>query len=204
MSDISRMLAAAGLLVLLAACGGGAKTGSHEAAAGPGENPDQAAARIGERVITLGEIDAKAKAANMKPYQDLYDARRQALDGMIAETLMDAEAKSRGIKREELIQQEVTAKVVNPTDEQVESFYKQRQSAMGGRSLEEVKPQIQNFLATQSRNQAIQRFLNDLRKNAAVEITLDAPRVAVTIAENDPTRGPAGAPVQILEFSDFQ
>ena len=204
MPDISRKLASFGLLVVLAACGGGAKTGSHEAAAGPGESPDQTAARIGERVITLGEVDAKARAANMQPYQALYDARRQALDALIAETLMDAEAKSRGIAREALIQQEVTAKVVNPTDEQIENVYKQNANAMGGRSLEEMKPQIQNYLATQSRNRAIQKFLDDLRKKAAVEVTLDAPRVAVTIAENDPARGPAGAPVQIVEFSDFQ
>ena len=37
-----------------------------------------------------------------------------------------------------------------------------------------------------------------------VTTTLDPPRVPVTVAANDPVKGPAGAPVQIVEFSDFQ
>ena len=42
----------------------------------------------------------------------------------------------------------------------------------------------------------------DLRKRANVEVMLEAPRV--TVAAEGPSVGPAGAPVTIVEFSDFQ
>jgi protein-disulfide isomerase len=33
---------------------------------------------------------------------------------------------------------------------------------------------------------------------------LEPPRVEVTLAANDPSRGPAAAPVTIVEYSDYQ
>jgi acetyl-CoA synthetase len=39
---------------------------------------------------------------------------------------------------------------------------------------------------------------------AKVQITLDAPRVEVKVAANDPAKGPADAKVTVVEFSEFQ
>ena len=47
-------------------------------------------------------------------------------------------------------------------------------------------------------------FPASIKAKHEVKIHLDPPRVSVTIAANDPTKGPAGAPIQILEYSDFQ
>ena len=50
----------------------------------------------------------------------------------------------------------------------------------------------------------MKRLLANIKTKHDVRINLDPPRVPVTVAANDPVKGPAGAPVQILEFSDFQ
>jgi protein-disulfide isomerase len=75
---------------------------------------------------------------------------------------------------------------------------------MQGRTLEQMSTQMKTYLANQSRQGAMNVLLASLRDKNPVETLLEPPRVAVTIAANDPTKGPADAPVQVLEFSDFQ
>ena len=47
-------------------------------------------------------------------------------------------------------------------------------------------------------------FVANLKKEAGIEIYLDPPRSDVKIAANDPKKGPEGAPITLVEFSDFQ
>ena len=161
-------------------------------------------ARVGDHEITLDEVDRQATQTDAQAYQALYEARQKALETMMTDRLLDDEAAARGITREALLDLEVNQKTARPSAEQIQSFYEQNQARMGGRPLEEMSGQIGNFLMTQSRQQAMRALLVELRGKSAVEVTLEPPRVPVTIAANDPTKGPAGAPVQILEFSDFQ
>lgn len=162
------------------------------------------AAQIGSRKITIAELDTKGLAEDLKTYQALYDTRKRVLDAMIAESLQDAEAKSRGITRDLLIAQEVTAKSKPVTNTDVSDFYEKNKAGMQGRTLEQMQAQIEAFLNNQSRQMAMDAFTASLRKKADVKILLDAPRVEVKIAAGTPSKGPADAPVQILEFSDFQ
>jgi len=180
--------------------------------AGTAEDADGAAtsttsgvvARVGDHEITLEEVDRQATQTDAQAYQALYEARQKALETMLTDRLLDDEAAQRGITREALLDQEVNQKTTRPTAEQIQSFYEQNKGRMNDRPLEEMSGQIGNFLVTQSRQQAMRALLVDLRAKSTVEVTLEPPRVPVTIAANDPTKGPAGAPVQILEFSDFQ
>jgi hypothetical protein len=51
---------------------------------------------------------------------------------------------------------------------------------------------------------ARQTYLTSLREKAEVAITLDPPRVPITVAEGERVKGSAEAPVTIVEYSDFQ
>jgi hypothetical protein len=197
-----------GILITLAlavACAGPdvpmAETGG-SVAAKPGE--DAVVARAGERSFTLDEVDARARATNMQAYQALYDARRAAVDALIEEHLLSAEAAKRGITPEALVAQEVDAKVQQPAQADIETFYNQNKAAMQGRTMEQVAPQIQAYLLEQRKQQGRQALLDAIKKQTPVRVTLDPPRIEVTVAANDPSKGPPGAAVQIVEFSDFQ
>jgi protein-disulfide isomerase len=52
-------------------------------------------------------------------------------------------------------------------------------------------------------NQAEAELVRELRKQASVEILLEPPRLDVEVGDA-PRKGPANAPVTIVEFSDFQ
>lgn len=203
MSNAIRLLVTALVVAAVSGCGGTAEspdTGT-VGATGGGAN---VVASIGDHKITLEDVDRKGRELNSQTYQALYDARKQALDGLISDYLLETEAQARGIRKEELVAQEVTQKAQLPTAEQIQAFYEQNQAAMRGRTLEQTSGQIKMFLTNQSRQGAMNVLLGSLREKNPVETMLEPPRVAVTIAANDPTKGPADAPVQILEFSDFQ
>ena len=192
-------LALGAVLISGVACAGDAKAPS---AGGGGASP--VVATIGSKKITLSELDAKGQASNFQAYQEMYDARRGALMGMIDEVLIAEEAKSRGVTAEALVQQEVQAKITQPTPAEISAFYEEKKAQMGGQTLEQIGPRIGQFLAQQRSTEAREKFLDGLRKKAGVVISLEPPRIDVEVAQSDPAQGPASAKVTIVEFSDFQ
>jgi hypothetical protein len=189
-------------LVVLTACSSAAQQARRPA-------PNEVVATVGAKAITLAEVDDKALEAPTSNFggklsQALYDARRLALDEMIASTLMDEAARSEGIDRPALVEKEITSKVPAISDAEVSAWYQANQARVQGRSLDEVRQPIRTFL-TQERMQAVRaKYIDDLRRKATVRILLEPPRQKVAMAANSPARGPADAPVQIVEFSDFE
>ncbi len=193
-------LAAAGTGLAAVACAAPA-TGDPVAQGGKDDN---VAARVGDHTISVTEVDARAKNDNSEIYQQLYTARRAALDAMVADYLLGQEAKARGVSVEELTRQEIDGKITPATEAQVQEFFNQNQARMGGQTLETVGPRIQQHLDSQSTQAAANAFLGSLKAKAALKIALEPPRVDVQVAQNDPTKGPATAPITLVEFSEFQ
>jgi len=189
-------------LVVLTACSSSAQQARRPA-------PNEVVATVGSKSITLSEVDDKALEAPASNFsgklsQALYDARRMALDEMIASILMDEAARSEGIDRAALVEKEITKKVGTPSDAEISAWFQANQARVQGRSLEDVRQPIRNFL-TQERMQAVRtKYIEDLRSKTTVRVMLDPPRQKVAMAANSPARGPADAPIQIVEFSDFE
>ena len=162
------------------------------------------AATIGGKPVTIQELDAKALKTDMKLAQSLYDARRAALDQVLMERLLGEDAAAQKITVEALIQKRIDEKVKPVTDADVEAFYKTNSARMGGRTMEQVAPQIRRQLTSQQESEARNSLLVQLKEKAEVKISLDPPRADVVIAANDPVKGPKDAKVTIVEFSEFQ
>lgn len=164
---------------------------------------NSAVAKIGDQVITSAQLDEEIRKTDMQAFQAYYDARKKALDQMIAKQLVETELAARGITETEL-QADVTASVPAVTPEEIQAFYTQNQAQMGGRPLEQMGGQISQFLTNQRMGSAMSDFLKELRAKAGVQVLLDPPRIDVKVAANDPKKGPEGAPITLVEFSDFQ
>jgi hypothetical protein len=186
----------------------GCANASTDQTAEPGASKEagsEVVASLGGETITLEEVDDKARAMSLKPYQDLYNHRRQALEQIIADRLLAKEAEAVGMTPEDLMNQEVQSKAPPVTEEQVQNFYNQNQAQMGGRPLDEnLSGQIRNYLMAQNLGQLQREFLDRLKSKSDLSVTLDPPRIDVLLAANDPAMGPADAPVTIVEYSDFQ
>jgi hypothetical protein len=179
-------------------------TGTGDEKSGGNEGGGGIAARVGDQTISLDDVDQKAKTANTEVYQQLYTARRQVLDQMIAELLLEQEAEERGNEVSALITEEIASKAGTVSDADVQAFFEKNQSRMGNQTVEQMSGRIREFLTNQNNQQARGTYLTSLKKKAGVQIILDPPRVEVQIAENDPRKGPADAPILLVEFSEFQ
>ena len=193
------MLAVLNLLVFGFACAEAPTT----KAEGSGTDPNVAAVVDG-RTITVAELDAKFMASNMTLAQQLYDARRQALDDIIIEMALEKEAASRNITTNQLFQEEVAKVVPDVSPADIEKFYNDNVGRMGGRTLEQMSGQIRQYLMNQNMKDARGIYLKQLKEKAEVTMALDPPRVDVVVAANDPRMGPPDAKITIVEFSDFQ
>jgi hypothetical protein len=161
-------------------------------------------ATLNGRDITEKDLSAVNNGQTARTmHNQVYQARKQALDTFIADQVLVDEAKKRGISREQLIQQEVDAKIPEPSATEIEQLYNANKARLGGKSLEEAKPTIVSHLKGQKRQAQMQELVRSLRRAAGVKFLLKPPPLNVTL-EGKPTRGPATAPVTIVEFSDFQ
>lgn len=199
---------AAGALVsicLLAAVGcGDATGGSSDAASTPAAGSGEVVASWGDQTITLAELDKATMAGEAgEVYSELYDARKKMLDAMVAERLVELEAEELGVEKGQLVQENIIDRTERPTAEQVQAFYNQNQAQING-TLDEVYGQIERYMWEQDRTLKTRQYREQLEEKYGVTKSLDPVRFPVTVAENDPRKGPDSAPVRIVEWSDFQ
>ena len=192
-------------------CGVGAVLAISAACGAPthAQSDGQVVGRVGDRTVTMAELDeawrSNDAASRMRMLQELYETRRRTLDIVIGEILIEREAVAQGTSRDELLAQELPARTLPVTAEDITRVYQQNRRAFPNLTEEEMEPQIRTFLAQQRPMQALQAYMTELRDAAGdIRVELDPPRTAIEIVEGDPVSGPDGAPVEIVEFSDFQ
>ena len=199
-----KKLSLAALIAVLTAC---SQTSAQQAKR---PAPADTVATVGGTPITLAEVDDKAleqpvsNFGSAKLSQALYEARRAALDELVAAKLIDAAAKAQGVERAALIEKEITAKVQAVSDADVAAWYQANQDRLQGAPLDQVRQPIRAFL-TQERMQGVRaQYIDTLKAKTTVTVMLDPPRQKVEMVASSPSRGPASAPVEVVDFSDFQ
>ncbi|MDP6605788.1 MAG: hypothetical protein QF664_05970, partial [Dehalococcoidia bacterium] len=174
-----------------------------------GTAQDDVVARVGDREVTLGELEQRWRETDpgsfMQVAQSRFDALDQYLDLLVGDRILEVEAANRGISVDALLQAELPGRLSPVTDADVEQFYNSLGSGQTqGRTLEQLRVPIQNFLQQQRPAQARAELVAELSAslNLPVENLLDPPRQNVSVAPTDPIKGTSEASVEIIEFSD--
>ena len=171
--------------------------------------PTDAVATVGGVTLTLDQVDQKAldepasTFGSMKLSQAIYEARRAAVEEMIGNLLIDQEAKRLNMEGKALYEQEVTGKVKAVSEADVTNWYQANPQRVQGASLDQVRGPIQSMLTQQRVQLARDAYLTVLKAKTPVRVTLDPPRASVS-AGNSPAKGPTSAPVELIEFADFE
>ncbi len=157
------------------------------------ENPSrQTLAQVNGEKITVEEFN-KELAKVEDPLREMFKEEPfQFLEGMIIKRLLLQEAKKQGSSapvktykdaakgslspEESMITEFIEKKFFSPpevTREEVEGFYKMYKDRMEGKPLKEVAPAIEQIIREMKQREALGQFLEELRKNAKVDINQD-------------------------------
>jgi len=172
------------------------------------QSPADIVATVGETKITLGDVDAVAmkqtadQFGNLRLQQAVYAARRSAIENLVAQRLTDAAASAEHIEPAKLFEREVVGKVATPTDAEVTAWYLANQERVQGATLEQARGAIRKYLVDERTEAARVAYVERLKAKTAVKVLLEQPREVVK--GEGPTLGPATAPIELVEFSDFE
>jgi len=174
--------------------------------------PDRAAV-VNGTMISIQDVE-KAASQELKTLEvrrtqfeiELERDRRVALDtaleGIVRDRLLAAEAEKRRISVDELIAIEVDSALPRPADEVVVQFYNANKAELEG-SLADNVTAIREYLRSDKRQAVYDAFITVLKKEYGVKSYLEPSRTMIATAGR-PSKGPANAPVTIVEFSDFE
>ncbi len=159
-------------------------------------------ATVGGQTITEEDLVSKIAPEIQQLKNQELQLKQDALEGLINQKVVEAEARRRGISAVELLQQEVDSKLTGATDAEIEAFYEGQKDRIN-QPLAQVKEQIRQVLDQTRVQQLRQSFYQSLRQGTQIDVFLSPPRLQVG---SDPARlrGDPNAPVTIVEFSDFQ
>jgi protein-disulfide isomerase len=174
--------------------------------------PDGAAvaARIGNRTVTYDELDRAALVQSSARFRGLrlrdaiYEARRAALDALVADDLIATEAARLHVLPAALVEREIAERLAPVSDAEVEAWFKANQARLNGAPLDTVAARIRQALEEANRSEARARFVDRLRTGTTVEVRLAPPRETLVVQPAEPAAGPEHAPVQIVMYSDYQ
>ncbi len=164
------------------------------------QDPETVVATVDGRPIKEKDLNISPKLIRLQ--QQAYQARLEALDEFIGDRLVEKAAAEQGMTTPEFLRHEIDRKVEEPTEEEVSAFYEAQKSRIK-QPLEAIRDQIVKFLKSDEREELQRQLIDGLRKKSEVAVMLTAPRMRFSL-ENSPRRGPAGSPVTIVEYSDFQ
>ncbi len=85
--------------------------------------PKQAVATVGEQTIYDTDLASSAEGQLQPLRSQEYEIKRKALDSLIEQKMLENAAKAKGITTEQLLHQEIDAKVKEPNDDVIRGFY---------------------------------------------------------------------------------
>lgn len=152
----------------------------------------QALAQVNGESITVEQFN-KELAKVEDPLSQMYrEEPSQFLEGLIVRTLLLQEAKKQGISPpvktfkdteketlspdEILITELVKKKFSSPptvTPEEIKAFYNLFKNRMGGKSLDQVAPLIEQIIQEGKQQEQLGKYVNELRNAAKVEMDQD-------------------------------
>lgn len=165
---------------------------------------DDVLATVGPKSFTRSEIEALVKPKLIEIEAQKYEVMREGLDEAIAQELFKLEAAARKISTDQLEKDEIEAKVPAPSDAEIQKLYDDNKEDLQGQTLEQVKPQILEYLKAEKGQARRLAFIQELKTKYKTVDNLKAPKVEVATAGRPERGGGAKAPVTIVEFSDYQ
>lgn len=164
-----------------------------------------------QQVLQTAAGDLAKLDANKPQPQSAYDRARlailwKALDSLIDDRLITLEATRQQITKQRLVEVEIESNVETPSPQEVDAFYEANKTQIAAQmpgTKAQALPQVRQYMIDSSRNRFRKMLVDSLRRGYKITTNLDPLRTDIVTA-GYPSRGPANAPVTIVEFADFE
>src|ERR1043165_7451670 len=140
----------------------------------PNLNPAAVVATVAGQPLKADSLIERLKPIIYRMKLEAYELTKQRVDQLVDDTLLLEEARRRQIGPEEIIRTEISDKVRNPTDDEVNKFYSENKARIAG-DLNSIRNQLVTYLQNESRQQLEKDFSARLRKGADIRWVLTEP-----------------------------
>jgi protein-disulfide isomerase len=166
------------------------------------------AATVAGRTITLDDLDRPVAGRIYDLENRIYQLRRQRLDQLITQIVLEKIASERSTTRQELVDKEILAKGVEVSREEIDRNYEenpQLRTNWNG-SEDELKQKIAESIARQKGIQQVIEYSLSSANKYGLKIQIEPPPMPVVQIDPgiDPATGPGDAKATVIEFSDYQ
>jgi protein-disulfide isomerase len=168
------------------------------------DSPTDVVATVGDVSITRAELEKAVKAQLIEVDNQRYEILSDGLENLVAEKLIAKEAAAKGQSVEEFQKEIMSAAVAEPTDADIQKIYDENKEQLGGKTLDEVKGRIVEFLKNQGRAEKAKTLLTELRTKYPTAIKMAPPVVEVSDGGRESRGGGKDAPILIVAFSDYE
>lgn len=134
--------------------------------------------------------------------QERHGLIELALQRAIRNRVLEQAATAGGLTLEEYMSQQTEGRV-EVGEEDIVDFYRRNLAAFGGRQLEDMYDQIDEYLQDRQREQMLDDLAAGLSEAHEIVVLLEPVRARLN-NEGSPSLGRNNAPVTLTEFSDFQ
>jgi protein-disulfide isomerase len=157
-------------------------------------------ARVGGDSLTMADLQQHEGGKLLQAQYQYYLTERKALEDLIDNQLLAAEARRRNISLDQLLTTDVYKDVKDPTEDQLEVYYE-------GLDTQEpysaVREDVLNHIRELRRTKARAAFVENLRQQAHINVMLMPPSADLNLGQTYENGNP-GAPVVLVEFADYE
>src|SRR5271166_6472978 len=165
-----------------------------------GQDGSGVVAEIAGRKVTASELEEKEAGKLLQARYKYYLAERDALEQFIDDQLLEMQSRKESVTLDELFKRHISVNVQEPTEDQLRFYYEGVQT---DESYEAARSNIINTVHQLRMKRARDAYLAELRGEYDVVVELNQPSAKVEVGDA-PRLGSEKAPVQIIEFADYE
>lgn len=151
--------------------------------------------------FTYMNLEQKLPGVMFQARNAFYTAERKALDDFVDNYLLEQQAKKENLTVDQLLDKHIKSMMPpDPSEAALRVFYEGIDTK---EPFEAVKDKIMDSLHQKRSAKIKEQYIQSLRAQANIAFRLPPPRANVSM-KDVPLRGPANAPVTIVEYADYE
>jgi protein-disulfide isomerase len=166
-----------------------------------GQDGNTVVAEIDGTRITLAQFESKRPSALFQARNSFFEAQKKAVEEYIDDLLLERQAQKENVTVAQLLERHVNGAIAKDPDDTVLRVY--YEGVDTNEPFEAVRDKIVDHLRQRRLAKAKTAYIQALRSQSKITVDVAPPRIDISL-KNTPVRGPADAPLTLVEYADYE